>query len=152
MMSAVYSLALIDYFEDSYLPEMLESAPHDQVRQIRNAVGRADLMLGHVATIGDLVDPSFAKTYVEHLLQKGFTAKRAEAFAACLREIYDGARQDRQVRAQHQQHKRKPQNPNRQRTEGIDPIVRAALRGTRAVSPAFLSMLEPDDQVCSGEL
>lgn len=147
MSTAVYSLTLVDYFEDSYLPQLLENAPHDQVRQFRNAIGRADLMLGHLATIGDLVDPSFATTYVDHLLEKGFTAKRAESFAACLREIQEGARQDRHART-----KRKPAEANRQGTTAIDPQVLAALGRTKRLSPAFLAMLEPDDDVCVGEL
>ena len=147
MSSAVYSLTLTDYFEESYLPQLLENAPLDQVKQYRNAIGQADLLLGYVATIGDLVDPSLSQWYVDHLQEKGFTRQRAEAFASCLRELQEGARQDRRVRR-----KPKSQEPNRQRVDAIDPVVMAALGRSRSISRALLSMLEPDDFVCTGEL
>jgi hypothetical protein len=152
MSSPVFSLTLSAYFEETYLPQLLEHAPSDTVKRFRNAIGRASLFLGHTVTLGDLVDPSFSKSFVEHLLEKGFTAKRAKSFATCLREIQDGAREHRKARARQPEIAASCIELHEEAEEAdVDvQVVDWRVHRSVGVSPALLSILEPGDQVCGG--
>ncbi len=142
------SVTLIDFFEETYLPQLLENAPPEQVKQFRNAIGRATLLLGHAATLGDLVDPSFAKSFVEDLTQRGFTINRAEAFSSCLRQVRDAARQQRQAEST----QAKGQAPAYQRPNVVEQVVQFIADHPRSISAALASIMEADDQICSHSL
>ena len=144
------SVTLIDFFEETYLPQLLENAPPEQVKQFRNAIGRATLLLGHAATLGDLVDPSFAKSFVEDLVQRGFTINRAEAFASCLRQVRDAAREERRVRSKESM--AKGEAPVLHRPNVLQEVAQFLEDHPRSISAAFASILEADDQICSHSL
>jgi hypothetical protein len=150
MAPADFSQSLTAFFEGKYLPQMLEQAAPEEVKRYRNAIGQAALYLGNPATLGDLVDPSFSKSFQEHLAGKGFSAKRAKSFADCLAEIHAAARLYRRP-----SHDLLPTIEEIERSEGEEierprPFVYQGR--TAGTSLALLSMILPDDQVCHGGL
>jgi hypothetical protein len=161
MTPADFSQSIIEFFEGTYLPQMLEQAPPDDVKRYRNAIGQASLYLSLPVTFGELVDPSFLIGFVEHLVGKGFSAGRAKSFADCLGEIQDGAREYRQARAGQAQSaascnqlpEELPNDDDEIADDGgevqlVDWPPRFFLQGR--ASQALLSMLLPGDEVCHG--
>jgi hypothetical protein len=150
MAPADFSQSLTAFFEGTYLPQMLEQAATEEVKRCRNAIGQASIYLGQPATLADLVDPSFGKSFTEHLQGKGFSAKRANDFADCLGEIHAAARQYRRP-----SHDLLPTIEEIERGEGEEierprPFVYQGR--TAGTSLALLSMILEDDQVCCGSL
>lgn len=125
---------LSDFLEEEFLS--LNDHEPRKVKQFRNAVNYASMMLQHPAELIDVTQPSFRKQFVEHLRESGFTIHRAESFARCIRQLSDAAQGAKQ------------KTPHE--TNLIEQAFAYLDDYSGSIQAAMTEILYEGDQLCSG--